>query len=136
MRNPRADEGATGRSRSTRRRLAIEGLEDRLCPTVDTVFLDFETPLSGSVPELTTGFGSVNLTGYYESVIIDSDLVANGMGGRVFANVPTSQDTGYGSIELVGGLGKAIRFYYGTRNEVTSPAVQGGFTGYTYSRSL
>src|SRR5262245_59712657 len=53
-------------------------------------------PLSGFLPEITTGFGSVQLSGHYESVIIDSDLVAHGMGGRVLANAPTSQDTGYG----------------------------------------
>src|SRR5436190_21235938 len=42
-----------------------EHLEERACPAVVTIPLDFESPSTGSVPHVTTSFGSVELTGFY-----------------------------------------------------------------------
>jgi hypothetical protein len=122
--------------RPLRRRLELEILEPRNCPSLVTVPLNFETPATGSDPHVTTSFGSVELVGHYESSVIDSDLVAAGHGGTVLESSPQSDQVGTGQIIVHGALGTEISFFYGTKNEVDSPADEGGITAYTTSQML
>jgi len=118
---------------TTIRALVLERLEDRFCPSVVPVSLDFSKLAAGSGDTVTTSFGSITLTGFPESSIIDSDLVKAGF-GTVLENVPNSNYIGYGEISLQGALGVSISFDYGTRGDQQGPD-KGGFTGFTYTQS-
>ena len=109
---PGAPSATLGESLSIR-----EQLEDRLCPSLVTVPLDFETPATGSGDNVATSFGNVELFGvhYSDSDTIDIDLKNAGYGGTVLMNANTPEDYGTGRIEIMGGLGTSINFHYGER---------------------
>jgi hypothetical protein len=117
----------------------VEGLEDRLCPSLVIVPLDFETPATGSGDSVKTSFGNIDLFGvhYSDTATIDIDLRNAGYGGTVLMNANNTDDIGTGRIEIAGGLGVSIDFHYGER--FFPPDLfpyRGSITAYTYSRSL
>ena len=102
-------------------------LENRDCPALVTVPLDFETPATGSVPQVTTSFGSVELVGFYESSIIDSDLRAAGHGGTVFMSSPQSNQFGTGRYFAGSAIDRPVLDGAAAVPGVTGPGSRPGF---------